>query len=614
MLELIAQGTSVDSRWRRQLPEQAIEIGRATQEYRVPWDSQISRRHVKILASDNKILVQKLPDASNPVFFDGHEQDSFELAPGEHFVIGKTTFTLAADRAFVSLDVPNPISQKTFSHEFLRQVPYRDADRRIDVLNRIPEVISSAGNTEDLLIRMVNTLMAGIASASTIGIVQLHKLAADSKHDSSADAESDDGDSDAAIGIIQWDRRGFDSGDFQPSETLIRQAVQTDETVLHIWNQRKRAPSEYTYDYENDWAFVFPISSDASPGWGIYVAGTNRGNGGSTIDSGSGESDLQGDIKFCELVGTTLRNLLLVKQLERQQASLRAFFSPIVMKAFAGRDPEEVLSPRKCDVSVLFCDLRGFSKTSEQMADNLLELLARVSEALGITTSKILDHGGVIGDFHGDSAMGFWGWPLEPTHNFESAVAAVQAALEIQHEVASELRLNLEAQNYRVGQDFQFGMGIASGEAVAGKIGTRDQVKVTAFGPVVNMASRLEGMTRWLDSSILADIETVKRLKVGCPDNEMPTTRCLGKFQPFGMESSLDVFQVIPSGVLSQDDLQTTDRALASFQSGHWSLTNQELARLSPIDSVRQFMTSFMDQHQGSPPEDWDGVVRMQAK
>jgi adenylate cyclase len=562
-------------------------------------------------------LVERLPEASNPVFFDGHERDSFELAPGEHFVIGKTTFSLAADRAFVSLNVPDPISQKTYSHEFLRQVPYRDADRRIDVLNRIPEAISSAGNTEDLLINMVNTLMAGIASASTIGIVKLENAVSEAKHVSQTDLDTEQskaGNSKAVIEIIQWDRRGFDSGDFQPSETLIRQAIQTNETILHIWNQRKRVPSEYTYDYENDWAFVSPISSDASPGWGIYVAGTNRGNSGSSLDSGSGEADLQGDIKFCELVGSTLRNLLLVKQLERQQTSLRAFFSPIVMKALAGRDPEDVLSPRKCDVSVLFCDLRGFSKTSEQMADNLLELLAHVSEALGISTSKILDYGGVIGDFHGDSAMGFWGWPLEPKQKFESAIAAVQAALEIQHEVASELRSNLVARDFRANQDFQFGMGIASGEAVAGKIGTRDQVKVTAFGPVVNMASRLEGMTRWLDCGILTDVETIRRIEAGYSERDQPTTRCLGKFQPFGMESSLDVFQVMPAGALSEDDLEAFQVAIGYFQSGDWSRTIEELANLSPVDSARQFMTSYINRYQGSPPENWDGVVRMQAK
>jgi adenylate cyclase len=608
MLELIAQGTDVDSRWRRQLPEQTVELGRATQAYRVPWDNQISRRHVKLKVLKGRVEVQKFPEASNPVFYDGKQETSFLLFPGEHFVIGKTTFTLAADRAFVSLDVPDPISQKTYSHDFLRQVPYRDADRRIDVLNQIPEAISSAGNTEDLLIQMVNTLMAGITTASTIGIVQLNVSVSESNQSEPEIAVEANG----SIEIVQWDRRGFASGDFQPSESLIRQAIESDETTLHIWNQRKRAQVEYTYDYENDWAFVSPISSDASPGWGIYVAGTNRG-AGSTIDSGSGEEDLQGDIKFCELVGSTLKNLLLVKQLERQQSSLRTFFSPFVMDAFAGRDPDEVLMPRKCDVAVLFCDLRGFSKTSEQMADNLLELLARVSDSLGLMTRKILDHGGVIGDFHGDSAMGFWGWPLEPSAKFESAVAAVETALEIQAEVARNLKSYPDLQSFHL-HNFQVGLGIASGDAVAGKIGTQDQVKVTAFGPVVNLASRLEGMTRLLNSCILVDAETVNRIEAGFTDPVKPVTRCLGRFQPFRMESSLDVFQVLPAGAVDDEGLQVFDTALTRFQSGDWAEAKQQLELLPDTDSARQMMEQFLNRHGGVPPEGWNGTIRMQVK
>ena len=87
-----------------------------------------------------------------------------------------------------------------------------------------------------------------------------------------------------------------------------------------------------------------------------------------------------------------------------------------------------MLAPREADLSVLFCDLRGFSQRSEQDADQLLKLLAQVSDALGVMTRHILDTGGVIGDFHGDAAMGFWGWPLEQS---DSPRRAVEAAMRI---------------------------------------------------------------------------------------------------------------------------------------------------------------------------------------
>ena len=100
------------------------------------------------------------------------------------------------------------------------------------------------------------------------------------------------------------------------------------------------------------------------------------------------------------------------------------------------------------------------------------------------------------------------------------------------------------------------GLGIASGEAVAGKIGTRDQVKVTAFGPVVNLAARLESMTSRLGSPILVDAETVSRIQdsvEGSPEQLLRfQNRRLGKFQPFGMEKLADVFQIFAADSIGE--------------------------------------------------------------
>ncbi len=596
MLELIAQGSSHDCRWRRQLPDQVIEIGRFTDSYRVPWDSQISRRHVALSPEGDGVRVNKISAAANPVFFNGDESDSFWLKPGQHFVIGKTTFSLTADRAFVSLNVPNPISQRTFTHEFLQQIPYRDADRRIEVLNRIPEVISSASDIDELLIQMVNTLIAGIAASTTIGIVELPPSVPDRSR-----GQTD------PVRVIHWDRRGLEGGDFQPSEKLIRQAVELDETTLHIWNQRQWAEADYTFDYENDWAFVCPIDGEATPGWGIYVTGSNLPSG-SSLDTGSGEGELQDDVKFCELVGSTLKNLLLVKQLERQRSSLGAFFSPIVMEAISGRDPDEVLAPRRCNVSVLFCDLRGFTRKSEEMADNLLALLARVSDSLGIMTHRILEHGGVIGDFHGDSAMGFWGWPIDPASRSENASAAISAGLEIQRAVAEQFKANPSVEN------FQIGLGVASGEAVAGKIGTLDQVKVTAFGPVVNLASRLEGMSKWFGSCFLADRETVDEIDDLLINGARPLQRRLGRFIPLGLENTLDVFQIANAHSVDEQLLAGYAQALGAFESGDWSEALTVLDGLSAKDAAVRFLLAYMARFDNAAPAGFDGAIRMRTK
>ena len=77
-----------------------------------------------------------------------------------------------------------------------------------------------------------------------------------------------------------------------------------------------------------------------------------------------GPEELQDELKFAELAATTLHNLREVRLLEHRQSSLRPFFSPVVLDALAGQDPNQVLAPREAEVSVLFCDLRGFSRRS----------------------------------------------------------------------------------------------------------------------------------------------------------------------------------------------------------------------------------------------------------
>src|SRR5206468_6622837 len=93
---------------------------------------------------------------------------------------------------------------------------------------------------------------------------------------------------------------------------------------------------------------------------------------------------LRDEVKFTELLAATLDGLRESRLLAARQASLSQFFSPIVLDALASQDPQEVLAPREADVTVLFCDLRGFTRESERSANDLFGLLERVSQALGV--------------------------------------------------------------------------------------------------------------------------------------------------------------------------------------------------------------------------------------
>src|SRR4029453_6145394 len=171
-----------------------------------------------------------------------------------------------------------------------------------------------------------------------------------------------------------------------------------------------------------DWAFCVPLTGGASAGWAIYVTGSFAGD--LPAEGQHDAESLRDDVKFAELTAATMSALRESHALARRQASLSQFFSPVVLAALTEHDGDDVLVPREADVTVLFCDLRGFTEQSERAASDLAELLARVSKALGVMTHHILEEGGVVGDFHGDAAMGFWGWPLPQPDAVERACRA----------------------------------------------------------------------------------------------------------------------------------------------------------------------------------------------
>jgi adenylate cyclase len=285
---------------------------------------------------------------------------------------------------------------------------------------------------------------------------------------------------------------------------------------------------------------------------------------------------------------------------------MRHFFAPLVMEALAGRDTDEVLAPREANLSVMFCDLRGFSRRSERDAHDLLQLLARVSDALGVMTRHILDTGGVIGDFHGDAAMGFWGWPLDQQ---DTAIRAAEAA----HRILALGPDNDHDPGARLG-DFRCGIGIATGRAVAGRIGTVDQVKVTAFGPVVNLASRLEGLSKAFGAEIVVDGATAAAIgRASCPSLRI---RRLGRVRPSGLEKPVEAFELLSPR--ADNNLLLSDQHIADYEAGldawirgDWKQAHERLHALPVWDRPKDLLLTTILQHNRVPPENWNGVIEL---
>ncbi|MCE5267137.1 MAG: adenylate/guanylate cyclase domain-containing protein [Planctomycetaceae bacterium] len=634
MPDLIAQGTDPQHRWRRTLPEgETVVLGRLGGGWAVPWDSQISRRHASLIWTGKRLEVVRLADARNPLFLRGSQADQFSLVAGEHFVIGQTTFTLADQQVNVAADAPAPVQQQSFSAQYLKQVQFRNPDYRIEVLSRLPDVISGAASDQELFTRLVSMLLAGIPRADAAAVV----AAVEGKEESEASRNDKEGQRrrgasvpddaaqtesqqsawenkhrgpatlpsglrpNASPRVLHWDQRLAIATDFRPSQSLILESIRQGQSVLHVWRGTTvPTPESYTVSDAFDWAFCTPVVGKACRGWALYVAGRfNVERSGLTPSTDP--SDLREDVKFTELVSAMLASLRQMRLLEHRHATLSQFFSPVVLDTLADEDPEVVLSPRETEVSVMFCDLRGFSRESERKAGDLLGLLQQVSTALGVMTHHIREHGGVVGDFQGDAAMGFWGWPLPQTDAVERTCRAALA-----------VRAGFEAST-----GLGAGIGVATGRAVAGKIGTVDQVKVTVFGPVVNLASRLEGMTRLIQAPILLDEATAKIVRQTV-SREVARVRRLAIVRPYGLDAPLEVSELLPPASqcpeLTDEHLATYEAALDAFLAGSWPRAFELLHRIPAEDQVKDFLIVYIAQHNRRPPPGWDGVIPLASK
>jgi adenylate cyclase len=592
MAKLVARSiTDPDKGWERTLPTQPVTLGRLPTEsvLATEWDREISRRHAVLISKDGKLLVRRLPEARNKIFFHSEAQDEFIANPGEQFVIGQTTFTFE-DGA----DEPStPLTEMTIGRDELRQIPFADVSERIEVLTALPAVIRNSPSDTELEKQVVDVLLRGIPRAEVAAIARLD-LASPADHPR------------VDVRVVQ--ARGKQRANLRPSHRLVYDSIQRRrQSVMRVWPAGGLHP-DVTVDPNFDWAMCVPLADEPSPGWGLYVTGriarpTLEPNGPPQAEL------LKSDLKFAELVGEIFSALRQVLDLQRRQALLARFLSRPVLAAIAQHDINEVLRPRQTEVAVLFCDLRGSSRIAEEGQHELPALWERVSEALNIMAGSITDQDGVIGDFQGDAAMGFWGWPLPQNDAVERAA---RAALMIRRRFS---HASQQPDHPLVG--FACGIGIACGPAIAGRLGTQEQFKVDVFGPTVNIASRLESMTKQFRVPIVLDDATAQRLSQAA-DPLVGRTRRLARVQPFGMPSTvLMVHELLlplgEPGALAEGSRRDHEAGLDAFIDGRWQDAQRLLNRL-PGDGPAEFLKAFMQRHRYTPPAEWNGVIVLECK
>ena len=172
---------------------------------------------------------------------------------------------------------------------------------------------------------------------------------------------------------------------------------------------------------------------------------------------------------------------LLTQTIERQKAELTRFLSPQIAALISSAEGEQLLAGHRRQITVAFCDLRGFTTFAEQAdPEELFGLLGEYHRMMG---AAIVNHGGTLEHFAGDGVMIYFNDPVPQEDHVERAVRMAVAMREDFQPLAAEWR--------RRGYELGFGVGIAVGYATLGRIGFEGRYDYGAIGNVVILASRL---------------------------------------------------------------------------------------------------------------------------
>jgi len=223
---------------------------------------------------------------------------------------------------------------------------------------------------------------------------------------------------------------------------------------------------------------------------------------------------------------TVLRNFVHEERVRREMAR---FFSPEIARQIAHDRTGMVIASKRRPITVLFSDIRNFTSISEGLPpEEVVELLR---EYFNTMVPIVLKHGGTLDKYVGDALMGLFGAPLAQG---DHAIRALRAALEM----VAQLPLLSPKWEARSGRPLQIGVGVNSGEAVVGVMGADSRREYSAIGDTVNLASRLEGVTKDFKTPIVVSHATVLAL------GDRFRVRELSELKVKGRQESVRVYAV----------------------------------------------------------------------
>lgn len=292
---------------------------------------------------------------------------------------------------------------------------------------------------------------------------------------------------------------------------------------------------------------------------------------------------------------------------KRQITNLFGQYVPKEVVSEMSERPEQVsMEGEGREMTILFSDVRGFTTISEGLDPKELSLL--MNEFLTPLSRVVYKHRGTIDKYMGDCIMAFWGAPLPDEQHAHHAIVAGLEMLK----ALETLQPHFKERGW---PPIHIGVGINTGRVSVGNMGSEVRVAYTVMGDAVNLASRLEGITKEYGVGIVVG-ENTKEAVPGFVYRELDLVKVKGKDKPVAIFEPLGLVGGVGKDVL--EEMKLFQQALRSYHKQDWDQAELQLfnlQKMSPQTKLYQVYAERVVYFRNNPPgADWDGVFVFKTK
>ena len=243
------------------------------------------------------------------------------------------------------------------------------------------------------------------------------------------------------------------------------------------------------------------------------------------------------------------------KQKEKAQQLLGKKVSQKVMDYLVTHADEELVASREVEATVFFSDIRSFTTISETIGspDKVIHMLNSYMTPM---VENIIEHEGTIDKFIGDAIMAYWNAPVKVSNHADKAVSSAIEQIKM-------LRTVNKAIQPQYGVSINIGIGINTGVVTAGDMGSKGRSDYTIIGDNVNLASRMEGLTKEYGVHILISLATMQQLKGDYNIRPIDIVEVKGK------NEAVEIFEVICDSSINKDELLLYNEGIKSFRNAN---------------------------------------------